>query len=103
MPRRFEERKADLWSTFNRVQENFIKGGLSGRAANGRQQRTRAVQGIDQNLKLNRALWMLAEGMQQLKRSEERRVGKDVSVHVDLGGRRIIQKQTKTTMITKPT
>ena len=67
MPRRFEERKADLWSTFNRVQENFIKGGLSGRAANGRQQRTRAVQGIDQNLKLNRALWMLAEGMQQLK------------------------------------
>ncbi|MEH6498312.1 MAG: DUF932 domain-containing protein [Pseudoalteromonas distincta] len=67
MPRRYEERKADLWSTFNRVQENFIKGGLSGRAANGRQQRTRAVQGIDQNLKLNRALWMLAEGMQQLK------------------------------------
>ncbi len=67
MPRRFEERRADLWSTFNRVQENFIKGGLSGRTANGRQQRTRAVQGIDQNLKLNRALWMLAEGMQQLK------------------------------------
>ncbi|NYT62864.1 DUF945 domain-containing protein [Alcaligenaceae bacterium] len=67
MPRRFEERKADLWSTFNRVQENFIKGGLTGRAANGRQQRTRAVQGIDQNLKLNRALWMLAQGMQQLK------------------------------------
>ncbi len=67
MPRRYEERKPDLWSTFNRVQENFIKGGLNVRASNGRQQRTRAVQGIDQNLKLNRALWMLAEGMQQLK------------------------------------
>src|SRR3546814_11444023 len=28
-------------------------------------------------------------------RSEERRVGKDVSVRVDLGGRRIIKKKTK--------
>src|SRR3546814_11257067 len=29
------------------------------------------------------------------ERSEERRVGKDVSVRVDLGGRRIIKKKTK--------
>src|SRR3546814_19695302 len=29
------------------------------------------------------------------KRSEERRVGKSVSVRVDLGGRRIIKKKTK--------
>ena len=28
-------------------------------------------------------------------RSEERRIGKDVSVRVDLGGRRIIKKITK--------
>ncbi|PMR75324.1 DUF932 domain-containing protein [Billgrantia endophytica] len=67
MPRRFDDRKTDLWSTFNRVQENLVKGGLSGRTANGRPQRTRPVQGIDQNLRLNRALWMLAEGMRQLK------------------------------------
>lgn len=45
----------------------MIKGGLSGRTANGRRQRTREVQGIDQNLRLNRALWMLAEGLRQLK------------------------------------
>ena len=44
-----------------------VKGGLSGRSANGRHQRTRPVQGIDQNLRLNRALWLLAEGMRQLK------------------------------------
>jgi len=25
------------------------------------------VQGIDQNLRLNRALWLLADGMRQLK------------------------------------
>jgi hypothetical protein len=40
----------------NRVQENMINGGLPGRAANGRRQQTRPVQGIDQNVRLNRAL-----------------------------------------------
>ena len=66
-PRRFDDNHADLWSTFNRVQENLVKGGLTGRSANGRQQRTRPVQGIDQNVRLNRALWLLAEGLRQLK------------------------------------
>ena len=37
-PRRFDDNHVDLWSTFNRVQENLVKGGLSGRSANGRQQ-----------------------------------------------------------------
>lgn len=67
MPRRVDDRRPDLWSVFNRTQENLIKGGLNGRAANGRRQNTRAVQGIDQNLRLNRALWLLADGMRQLK------------------------------------
>ncbi|MGU0693685.1 DUF932 domain-containing protein [Pseudomonas aeruginosa] len=66
-PRRIEDRKPDLWSAFNRIQENLVKGGLSARMANGRSQRTREVRGIDQNVRLNRALWMLAEGMRQLK------------------------------------
>lgn len=67
VPRRFDDRKPDLWSAFNRIQENMIKGGLAARTALGRRQRTREVQGIDQNLRLNRALWMLADGMRQLK------------------------------------
>ena len=67
MPRRVEDCRADLWSAFNRTQENLVQGGLDGRAASGRRQRTRAVQGIDANLRLNRALWLLAEGMRQLK------------------------------------
>ncbi len=67
MPRRVDDRGSDLWSTFNRIQENLVKGGLNGRNARGRRQSTRPVQGIDQNVRLNRALWMLAEGMQQLK------------------------------------
>ena len=66
-PRRFDDNASDLWSIFNRVQENLVKGGLTGRTANGRQRQTRPVQGIDQNLRLNRALWLLADGLRQLK------------------------------------
>jgi hypothetical protein len=47
--------------------ENLIKGGLSARAANGRRQTTRPVHGIDQSVRLNRALWLLADGLRQLK------------------------------------
>lgn len=67
MPRRFEDRRPDLWSVFNRAQENLTKGGLHGRAANGRRQQTRPVQGIDSDIRLNRALWLLADGMRALK------------------------------------
>ncbi|WP_319049363.1 DUF932 domain-containing protein [Pseudomonas aeruginosa] len=67
MPRRFDDRRQDLWSVFNRTQENLTKGGLHGRSANGRRQQTRPVQGIDSDVRLNRALWMLADGLRQLK------------------------------------
>jgi hypothetical protein len=66
-PHRYDDRGADLWSVFNRAQENLLRGGLVGRGTNGRRQRTRPVQGIDQDVKLNRALWLLADGMRQLK------------------------------------
>lgn len=65
--RRMDDRQNDLWSTFNVVQENSIRGGLNGRARNGRRTSTRAVTGIDQDTKLNRALWTLAEKMAELK------------------------------------
>jgi len=57
----------DLWTTFNVVQENLIKGGLRGHDAQGHRRRTRAVNGIDGNVKLNSALWTLAEEMRKLK------------------------------------
>jgi hypothetical protein len=66
-PRRFEDRRDDLWTVFNRVQENITKGGLHGRSVSGRAMSTRAVTGIDQNVKLNRALWILADTMRQMK------------------------------------
>lgn len=66
--RRWDDKGNDLWSTFNRVQENVIKGGLSARKP-GSYQRTssRAVKGIDQDVRLNRALWTLGERMAELK------------------------------------
>jgi hypothetical protein len=69
--RRHEDSRPDVWTTFQRVQENMTQGGLHGtiRAANGQRRRTstRAVNGIDGNVSLNRALWTLAEKMAQIK------------------------------------
>ncbi|MGF6485679.1 DUF932 domain-containing protein [Paraburkholderia sp. JPY419] len=67
VPRRFEDRRDDLWTVFNRVQENLTKGGLHGRSRSGGAMSTRPITGIDQNVKLNRALWMLAVAMRQMK------------------------------------
>lgn len=64
-PRRYEDRQDDLWSVFNRCQENLLKGGLPGRTAKGKRSHTRAVNGIDGDVKLNRALWVMAEELQQ--------------------------------------
>lgn len=58
---------ADLWTTFNRVQEHMIDGGLRGRLPDGRRVTTRGIHAIDQNIKINRALWVLAEAMRELK------------------------------------
>jgi hypothetical protein len=69
-PRRSADTGDDLWRTFNRVQENVIRGGLSAVERNGLRRRrttTREITGIDQDVKLNRALWALAERMAELK------------------------------------
>jgi Domain of unknown function (DUF932) len=70
--RRYDDNGSDLWSTFNRVQENAINGGMRGLVRNGYrlQRRTaRSVTGIDQNVNLNKKLWQLAEETAQVKQS----------------------------------
>ncbi|EIY5517908.1 DUF945 domain-containing protein [Salmonella enterica] len=64
-PRRREDYGQDLWTVWNTLQENLLKGGLPGRTAKGKRSHTRAVNGIDGDVKLNRALWVMAEQMQQ--------------------------------------
>ena len=65
--RRAEDIGHSLWTTFQRVQENVIRGGQPGRSAQGRRQQTRPVGSIDRGVSLNRALWMLAEEMRKMK------------------------------------
>lgn len=69
--RRHEDRDGTLWTTFNGIQENIIKGGLRGVTVNERGQqrraRTRAVGSVTENVRLNKALWALAEQMRALK------------------------------------
>ncbi|WP_186188842.1 DUF932 domain-containing protein [Burkholderia gladioli] len=61
--RRSEDAGDDLWTTFNRVQESLTQGGLRGRSPAGRRIKTRPINGIDQDIRLNRALWILADAM----------------------------------------
>ena len=65
--RRPEDLGHSLWTTFQRVQENVMRGGQSGRSAQGRRLHTRPVGSIDRAVSLNRALWVLAEEMRRLK------------------------------------
>jgi hypothetical protein len=67
--RRAVDRGSDLWSTFNRVQENVMKGGLRGVARTGRKTRTRNIKDIGKDVKLNKALWALTEKMADLKKA----------------------------------
>jgi len=55
-PRRNEDRDKNVWSTFNVIQENILKGGIF---LNGR--RSRAIKSIDTNISVNQGLWELAE------------------------------------------
>ncbi|HLL28566.1 MAG TPA: DUF932 domain-containing protein [Xanthobacteraceae bacterium] len=69
--RRPEDTGNDLWRTFNRVQENLVRGGIGYSQANseGRiiHRHTRPIQSVDGDVKLNRALWVLADEMAKLK------------------------------------
>lgn len=69
--RRHDDKGKDLWTTYNVVQENIMRGGLKGSTtgSNGRPRgmTTRPVKAIDKNLQLNQALWHLTERMAELK------------------------------------
>jgi hypothetical protein len=67
--RRYADNKPDLWSTYNRIQENSIKGVRAYAPGSYHRVTSRAVKGIDGDVKLNRALWSLAEKFAELKRA----------------------------------
>ena len=69
--RRNTDKQPDLWSTFNVIQENVIKGGLRLVSENEQGKRsyrsTRAVNSIDRDTKLNKELMSLAQKFAALK------------------------------------
>jgi hypothetical protein len=57
----------DLYTTYQVLQENHIKGHVSRRDNKGQKHTTREIKGIDQNVRVNKLLWQFAEEMKKLK------------------------------------
>lgn len=65
--RRLQDQDNNVWTTFNAVQENVMKGGLRYYNPKTRtRQRTRAVGSVNENARLNTALWQLTEKMAEI-------------------------------------
>jgi hypothetical protein len=64
-PRRYGDGAKDLFITLNCVQENIIRGGQRDRSRRrpdgSRIPKSRAIKGVDEDMKLNKALWEMAE------------------------------------------
>jgi len=66
--RREEDEQTDLWTVFNRIQENLLVGGLPGRASTGRGIRTRGITALRKNVVINQKLWTLADSIVEKKK-----------------------------------
>lgn len=65
--RRNADQKNDLWTSFNRIQENAIKGGRRVYSASGNFSAMREVKSIDREKQINVELMALAQKMAELK------------------------------------
>jgi hypothetical protein len=68
-PRRTADTSDDLWTVFNRIQENAIKGGRRVYSAKGNFAKMREVNSIDREKQINVELMSIAQKMAQLKSS----------------------------------
>lgn len=71
--RRDLDRGMDLWSVFNRAQENFTRGGMQGRSPGGAYRTVPGIKSLAVDIDFNRKLWQaaadLAETVQPAPRS----------------------------------
>jgi hypothetical protein len=65
LPRRAEDLSLDLWTTFNRVQENLVRGGVPVIGATGQMRLSSPVKNVQRDVKLNRSLWDLMESFSE--------------------------------------
>jgi hypothetical protein len=64
--RHYQQKPPTLWNTFNAVQENIIRGGVRQVSSDGKRSRARAVKSLNEDVRLNKALWTLTERMATL-------------------------------------
>ena len=65
---RQEDADSSLWTTFNRIQEAIIRGGIKGKnMESGRNFTSKAINAIDTNFSLNKELWSTVTTMARLK------------------------------------
>jgi len=68
IPRRSSDDKNNLWSVFNIIQENIIKGNIKGlNTKSNRKITTRKVKSLDRHRILNKSLWTITENMAKFK------------------------------------
>lgn len=60
-PLRGEDKKEDLWTVFNIVQERLVKGEFERRTMNGRKSRPRGITNATRHIDFNKTLWEIAE------------------------------------------
>lgn len=60
-PRREEDSSKDVWTTFNVIQENFVRGGLKYTSNNGRKTELKGLKSIMAVNQINTKLWDLAD------------------------------------------
>jgi hypothetical protein len=60
-----EDNGADLWRTYNRVQEHLIKGGFQHQGEGNKPRAARPISNIRMNVLINKGLWNLAEEFAQ--------------------------------------
>jgi hypothetical protein len=58
--RRDTDRGADLWTVYNVLQENLIRGGVRYRTSTGRDVRARGIRAIREDVRINTGLWQAA-------------------------------------------
>jgi hypothetical protein len=61
--RRPEDMGNNLWLTFNRIQENLIRGGQAGKTRKGGNRKVSAIHSVNRNVQLNEGLWAAAEAI----------------------------------------
>lgn len=60
-PLRGEDKREDLWTTFNIVQERLVKGEFDRQTVNGRRTTPRTINSATRNINFNKMLWTIAE------------------------------------------